>query len=110
MDKKSEKTVAVKGYLEGGAVQGPPGPDAVPAKLTQGEYVLPPEIVDYHGVQALDQFVEQTRMAIMKRAQPPQPNEWMDLFADEDNPPVDDEPVEPMEKPSGPASPTTPGY
>lgn len=95
---KEPKSVPTKGYIEGGPVEGPAGPDAVPAQLTNGEYVLPPDIVGYLGVQALDQLVEQTRNAIMRRAQPPMQNEWMDLFSDDDNPPTNEEPVE---KPNG---------
>lgn len=58
VDSGEEKAL---GYKEGGEVQGPGGPtaDAVPANLSNGEYVIPAHVVGYLGTKFFDELVMQ---------------------------------------------------
>ena len=60
--RKAGEKVPAKKYQEGGAVTGPGGPreDAIPAKLSNGEYVIPAHIVSYLGTAFFDKIVQQT--------------------------------------------------
>lgn len=51
------------GRAEGGEVQGPGGPkdDAIPAALSDGEFVVPAEVVARKGTEFFDKLVQKTR-------------------------------------------------
>lgn len=70
-------------YAEGGQVNGPPGYDKVPAsiqspdgsqypaQLTDGEYVIPADVVKVMGTGPLDDIIEKARMRKEKANQSP---------------------------------------
>jgi len=76
------------GYFaaEGGAIDGPGGPkdDAIPAKLSDGEFVIPAEVVERKGTEFFDKLVSKTRedpvvqeryqQMHQQKALPPPPN------------------------------------
>lgn len=47
------------GEAEGGLIQGKAGVDVIPIHVTEGEYVLPKDIVDMIGVENLDKLIRQ---------------------------------------------------
>jgi hypothetical protein len=63
-------------YQDGGAVQGPGGPtaDAIPANLSNGEYVIRAPVVAYLGTAFFDRLVEKA-MAEMQRGAAA-PGQW----------------------------------
>jgi hypothetical protein len=56
---------------EGGEVEGPGGPkdDAIPARLSDGEYVIPAEVVRREGTRALDRLVAKAREEVAQNRQ-----------------------------------------
>lgn len=71
-----------RGYAGGGEVSGPPGYDQVPARLTgpdgqqheaqltDGEFVIPADVVEVVGTGPLDDIIEKARQRKEKAAQP----------------------------------------
>lgn len=58
-------------FSEGGPVEGPPGVDQVPARLTKNEYVIPEDVVRRKGTDFFDKLLEEgkqkTRSTTLKR-------------------------------------------
>ncbi|SEF34409.1 hypothetical protein SAMN05421837_107376 [Amycolatopsis pretoriensis] len=54
--KNVKKTIGGTGYAEGGHIRGPGGPtgDAIPAWLSDNEYIQPADVVDYYGIGFMD--------------------------------------------------------
>jgi hypothetical protein len=50
-------------FAEGGEVDGPGGPkdDAIPARLSDGEFVIPADVVKRKGTEFFDKLVEKTK-------------------------------------------------
>lgn len=54
---------------EGGEVVGPGGPksDAIPANLSDGEYVIPAEVVKWKGLEFFEKQIQNSRKALVER-------------------------------------------
>lgn len=59
------------GIAEGGEIQGPGGPkdDAIPARLSDGEFVIPEEVVRRKGTEFFDKLIEKVRTDNAEREQ-----------------------------------------
>lgn len=77
----SEAQKKKKGYQGGGEVMGPGGPtdDVVPANLSNGEYVIPADVVHLLGTAFFDKIVQQAQMKLGAAA----PNPFTDMAANE---------------------------
>ena len=53
-------------YAGGGEVNGPGGPkgDAIPAMLSDEEYIIPAEVVHYKGTEHFDKLINKTNEAL----------------------------------------------
>lgn len=58
-------------FAEGGEVRGPGGPkgDAIPARVSDGEYVVPEEVVRRKGTEFFDKLTQRVREEEMQRQQ-----------------------------------------
>jgi hypothetical protein len=58
-------------YIPRGEVRGPGGPkqDAIPAALSDGEYVIPEEVVRRKGTEFFDKLIEKTHKDLVSREQ-----------------------------------------
>lgn len=69
-------------YANGGEVEGPGGPtdDMVPIDASDGEYVIPADVVRFLGTGFFDRLVQQAQMKMGAGAQPPGP--WDEMAQD----------------------------
>lgn len=71
-------------FVQGGPVSGPgtPTSDSIPANLSDGEYVIPADVVAFLGEEAFNRLVDQTHQ-LMQNGGAGQQNPWFDLASDE---------------------------
>lgn len=89
---------ALGGIAEGGEIEGPGGPkdDAIPANLSDGEFVIPEEVVRRKGTEFFDKLIEKVKTENREREQKAQV--WGDAMA---VPPPEAIPPEGMPNPPG---------
>jgi hypothetical protein len=71
MFKDGGEVRALPRYANGGEVDGPGGPrdDAIPARLSDGEYIVPADVVSRKGTEFFDKLVTKTQEDVAAREQ-----------------------------------------
>jgi hypothetical protein len=62
---------AIAALAEGGEVVGPGGPrsDAIPAAMSDGEYVIPADVVHRKGTEHFDKLIQKTQAELAEKQQ-----------------------------------------